>query len=492
MALGEDKHEDTPSSADTDENSADKSDEAQQQQQHGGQVNCLKECPFLGLEKKGQVMIQCIHCATWFHISCIRQKEGSVPGGVWPCFGCRSMPQKINSMTDNVSTLTTDVAQVLKVVRSLAVTVAHLQTNQDQLIKIVNDKEVVITNLRNIVDNITKKAASDHWDKLPKPEKTVLLGSSMTRNIDDEKLVNVESISVSGGKIDDIKKEVLKYPPTKSLLRVVLVVAGNDCDTSDSTIKPSDVVQNYKELIQAAQEVACSVAVSSILPRNKGPDVTERIDTVNSGLLSLCKDLGVEYIDNDTLFYLGDKTLNDGYFIPGEVHINKAGTNRLVERLKLRIRQGVESAYKDHRRNSQPKTTPKPEQLLPHTNDTSADLSHSFWQPSVAKVHRRYPPNVNNSQSRHQGSMPPNRESTHRPRPQSTPVPLMSIKTYPPRNMVTPPPSRPKPMSEQAAASGDSCQLCLGRGHSAVTCHSKTSQCYKCRNVGHLARACSY
>ena len=61
----------------------------------------------------------------------------------------------------------------------------------------------------------------------------------------------------------------------------------------------------------------------------------------------------------------------------------------------------------------------------------------------------------------------------HHPRPNG-PDPLMAIQTR------LPTPQRPD----------NRCQPSLGHGHTAVTCRSKDSLCYKCSQYGNLAHAC--
>ena len=44
----------------------------------------------------------------------------------------------------------------------------------------------------------------------------------------------------------------------------------------------------------------------------------------------------------------------------------------------------------------------------------------------------------------------------------------------------------------QGHQSTSKCQLCNGQGHSAVTCYSKKSHCYKCQRIGHLHSVCPF
>ena len=167
------------------------------------------------------------------------------------------------------------------------------------------------------------------------PDGTVVLGSSIIRDVDEDKLVNTKCVCIPGGCIIDLTAKVNTFPTSSKLRRLVLAVGGNDCDSRADDKPVPDILTEYESLIKSAQEISVSVTVSSICPRNKTGAVKERIEALNAGLKVLCDDLNADYVDNDPTFHLQDGSINDGYLLPDGTHLTKAATNKLVANLKL-------------------------------------------------------------------------------------------------------------------------------------------------------------
>ena len=246
-------------------------------------------------------------------------------------------------------------------VTTLAQTIQALQKDQEKAAKDIAAKGKLYNELlaqnaefRDRINAVYQDASATHWSGLPKPSNTVVIGSSIIRDIDDTKLINTQCICVSGGKIDDIRKKGMEFPTTSKLARAILVVGGNDCDSQLNQCDASELVAQYKDLILSAKEIATAVTVSSVCPRRRSLEVTERIGAVNAGLSVLCDEMGVSFINNDRSFYLQDDTVNYGYLLPDGVHLTKPATNKLVANLKLQLRHGEPSAHADHRRWGHP------------------------------------------------------------------------------------------------------------------------------------------
>ena len=205
--------------------------------------------------------------------------------------------------------------------------------------------------------------------------------------------------SVSGGRISDIRERVLSIKEKHA--QIALVVGGNDCDSS---AVPTDILDEYKELIGVAKEKAAEVTVSSVCPRVRTdkPDLKDKIDTVNAGLQMLCQDEGVSFVDNTPSFHLADGSINDGYLLSDGVHLTRAATDKLTRNLKLKVKDGVRTVCKD-RTSRQQKPSPRDER-----EDT--DLSHTFWsnarQKAAPSARREHPGSTNsrNSDRSRQGS----------------------------------------------------------------------------------------
>ena len=461
-------------------------------------------------------MVRCCQCASWVHNDCISQREEFVQG-VWSCFRCRLVPTQVQDLTSSLAALT-------QMVKDLSDTTTKLQKQHETTTSLLKEKDEAYQKLlaenqqlRQRVAEVSSAASEETWRQFPRPHGTVLLGSSVIRDINQTKLVATKCVCIRGGHVKDIHRAVDRLPDDRKLCCIILAVGGNDCDSGED--KPvTDIVAEYKDLIESSKTIASSVTVASVCPRRKSPEITERIDALNAGLQVLCSDLQVDYVDNNPAFHLQDGSFNDGFLLPDKVHLTKAATNKLVSNFKLELRQGHTSAHSDHRRRGHAPdgASDEPGSSKDEVNDL--DVDHPFWQKVVHKSrlrkhgnsggkpgnhggpkphHATAPPNTVQRRgvpdaipgahsARHRASnasgprqpmhKPPNAPRNpghHHPRPNG-PVPLMAIQTRPPT------PQRPE----------NRCQLCLGHGHTAVTCRSKDSLCYKCSQYGHLARAC--
>ena len=81
-----------------------------------------------------------------------------------------------------------------------------------------------------------------------------------------------------------------------------------------------DVVEAYSSVIDTALVKARTVIVSSVYSRLTTHETTSTINAVNAGLVSLCDEKNVTFINNTPSFTLSDGSVNDGYQQDG-VHL---------------------------------------------------------------------------------------------------------------------------------------------------------------------------
>ena len=115
------------------------------------------------------------------------------------------------------------------------------------------------------VADLSQKLASKNWQDFqhPKPDsrKTCVLGSSILRDIDPDKLENTDIICMPGGKIPTIHKKLNDIPGEYK--RIVLM--GNDCDSHDaaSSERPvSELLGDYRRLVTDAKKRSADICIS--------------------------------------------------------------------------------------------------------------------------------------------------------------------------------------------------------------------------------------
>ena len=184
---------------------------------------CMDDCLYERRYQKD--MIRCANCATWVHVKCIAKHEEYVPG-FWSCFQCRRMPAQI-------SELTTGMTDVLSTLKTLTKSLDKLHREQCKMKSELKDKDEKITELikenaelKSRIGSMTQSNNALHWQGLspvqPQNPNTLLIGSSIIRDVDENKLLNTKCICIPGGYVSDVKEAVAKFPTTNKMRRIVL------------------------------------------------------------------------------------------------------------------------------------------------------------------------------------------------------------------------------------------------------------------------------
>ena len=266
----------------------------------------------------GGELIRCCLCGKWYHIKCLKLTKEEC-AGLWPCSECRNIAGDVKTVKNNMQTL---VLTVQKLVDSHSRELIDLRNRcdkleQDNITLLAQNKslEVELAALRNV-------SSAQHEGP------SLLIGSSLIRDIDAAKLEDTKVVSLPGGRIDDVT-EYLTKTDTK-FKSVTLVVGGNDCAARTDPEPVAELVQKYNDMTKEAKRLADDIRVSTVIPRiTDAENVIERIDAMNAGLVSMCHSENYTIINNDNFFKLRDGEINDGYFLADGTHLTKSGTNRL-------------------------------------------------------------------------------------------------------------------------------------------------------------------
>ena len=260
-------------------------------------------------------MIRCCLCASWFHEECVGIQCDADRGGVWPCPECRQNGTRVKTLIGTVEGL---VSAVRVIGEQLA---SSEKERRDERIR----TEERAMALHKEVVTLKEQVATLTWRTFRQPGQpsSLLLGSSLVRNVSRDKLVDTDVTCLPGGKLADVKRKLEQLPCGFDTITVL--AGGNDCDTSPPPSAEA-VVEGYSAVIDTALVKARTVTVSSVCPRFTTRKTTNTID-----------EKSVTFIDNTPLFTLSDGSVNDGYLQRDGVHLTTTAINRVAKNLALKI-----------------------------------------------------------------------------------------------------------------------------------------------------------
>ena len=323
---------------------------------------------------------RCLHCAEWKHVVCIALQEEYNPGS-WVCFTCRKLPS-------HVASLTRDMARLVEIVQGKSSSMTRLQEQHDRAMAQADERHQKLAaendDLRQRISDLSRPASNDHWHQLKSkfPHGTVVIGSSIIRDISEDKLVATQCICKRGGFIKDLQDALDSLPIDKPFSRIILIGGGNDWDTDSEDLDVIGITAQYRDLVECAKAKATTVTICSVCPWNKTAAVSQRIKSLNAGLMGIASDLSVDFLDNDPMFHLQDGSLNDGYLLADGVYLTRPATNHLVSNMQLSLRKGEIFAYSDHRH----KTTGQDSPTQTSVGDTGENYDHPFWWKAQQKA----------------------------------------------------------------------------------------------------------
>ena len=172
--------------------------------------------------------------------------------------------------------------------------------------KMHEDRKQNIAETRNDKPKTDKKTAGNGSTPRDKrsPQKDLLIGSSLIKDIEEGKLIKTKMICIRGASLRNISDELNDLNST--FKNITIVAGGNDC-SSNSTLK--QIETDYNKVIEnAKRECSGNVILSSIPPRvDKNETKIEKIKNFikNRSIQSNCK-----FIDN-AFFKLADGSTND-------------------------------------------------------------------------------------------------------------------------------------------------------------------------------------
>ncbi|CAH1796206.1 unnamed protein product [Owenia fusiformis] len=367
--------------------------------------------------------------------------------------------QGANKPQDPTSSHPIDLLTVMNMVRDLNESVKNLnnmqKTNEDlvkQLARITADKEELHRENAALRKQLSNASTMPN-NTLP----SLLIGSSIVRDVDSTKLVNTEVKCLRGGTISDVHKTLSSGDTNYNT--IYLQVGSNDCARGNDV---NLICEDYKLLLAGAKQRSKDIIVSSVTPRMDDSDAQSKIEQLNGFLLCHCSDEKVTFIDNDKIFKLQDGSINDGFLAADHLHLSDSGTNRLLKNLNISTKASDITLPKNKR--APPKrTTQRPQQSTQKT-----------------------PPSPYDSDANNTPQHPP--QHTTRPWNNRRPTSNGYINTSKAKQHNA---YKPTTHNNNAINNTIKCKKCGEPGHLVTTCwHPATVRCHLCKELGHKQSLC--
>ena len=290
--------------------------------------HCDSDCKHNGAASKGGKaleMVRCCFCMRWFHANCMKDKNETFEN-IWNCLTCRMMPTQITTLLASLSQLTCVVNELKDEQEKLKAETTALKCEISEL-KCKFDEMKNSQTYSSVVQNNNPSTQTRN---------SLLIGDSVIRDIDQEKLSETTVKCLPGATIKRVHDELQKIDPTESHSKIFIVAGTNDYAKEDKTIQ--DTIEQFSNLLSYACSKADDVVVSSICPRQDISRNEEDLAAFNAGLQSLCEDKGCVFVDHTQTFTLGDGSVNEGFLLNKGPHLSRAGSNRLAKNLKLQVK----------------------------------------------------------------------------------------------------------------------------------------------------------
>ena len=337
---------------------------------------------------------------------------------------------------------------------------------------------------------------SPHRDNVSKSRSgTLVIGDLLLRDIDGKQIRGVRVICKRGGYIADVKDLLLAQ--NKQYHHLILHVGTNDADLS---LETSDVLGEFRPLLEAAVARADVVSVSALWPCLDGTRVRTMVEAVNVGLEQLTEGLDCQFISHDGNFRHQDNTISETMFDNDGLHLSRYGTMKVMINLGLKYQESTHSTNDQQRERPKPQNQPRDRGV---DNQRKRQALHHHSRHSTQQSQPRRPLRVRDSgpiqdSQKHHTNVPSQQHTSRHEhwqrgdynqnrflnRPRQYTLQAKQQEVYD---------TRPLKLSQTSNHSHHvSCYHCGESSHDSEQCRfTSRVRCFRCHSLGHKERQCS-
>ena len=436
---------------------------------------------------------KCSICHLLYHLTCVNLKKRPSQKSVWTCPVCRT---DINAA---IKSLRQSVLELQNSFSELSLKQERLDEENDSLRNLnrqfaqeirdqrneFNDLKAELNDLKDSINNPLNRQIESEND-IDSNEitqvKTLLIGDSIIRDINESDFPDTVSVKLPGRTIKDIDEylKTVNMSPYKNLI----IHAGTN-NLSQGTGSTESILEEMEKLVTNIQIKApqCSIFISGLCPR---PDRHEfaQIQTLvrtNLHLQDLARKLDCKFIDNDTAFRFMNGDIDVNSFID-HVHLSPDGTRKLTANILAAVFDIKEHvapcAVITQRQNALPIS--KVLELYPYHPKHPDDPQQSSASRS-SHYRRRSSPEHDRTQDNHQ-QLPSSRPSY----PVRRGLSRLDQSSRQKRQYS----SLNTDKNKRWTPSRDGCEFCGEHNHRRSNCRYRGPlTCYKCGQMGHKARS---
>ena len=199
------------------------------------------------------------------------------------------------------------------------------------------------TNLVKCNDNsVTSQTPEETPSAEPKP--SLLLGTSLLRNVDPEKLRNCEMVAKGGTTINDLHATLNNLPEDTQYDKITIIAGLIDVEKKLA----DEIVSEYQALLVAVSSKCEKAAICSVLPR-MDKEMSTKTLKLNEDLKNMCQNDGHEFMDMDDTFLLRNGKANKACLLDDGLHLTKYGVDNLIQGCNIPLIESCDSAFTDTR-----------------------------------------------------------------------------------------------------------------------------------------------
>ena len=217
---------------------------------------CIEDCSFPS-GRSGKC-IRCCVSSRHYHVKCLNLLEDEIEGHAWPCLECRVLPYNVKYIRDSNYRLTHFMSSMMNdkitEIKDLKLKCQNFQPENETLRQRNTDLQYEMTALKPKLTDLSLTSRT--------PKDCLVLGSSLVRNIDPNKLTNTNVCCMPRAKITHICGKLMNLSTAgERFSHISLVVGGNDC--ADLDIDMAQTVVTYRDAVTTAKEIADNVTISA-------------------------------------------------------------------------------------------------------------------------------------------------------------------------------------------------------------------------------------